>query len=95
MELNSDFVYILLICWLQFVTQHHAVTLTVYCHIPFLIMFKDWSLTILEEPERGCQIFPLYKGKSISKLQMNIELKTNKSTDLENNFISQHDLPVH
>jgi hypothetical protein len=31
----------------------------------------------------------IYEGKSISKLQMDIELKQ-KSTDLKNTFISQH-----
>lgn len=48
------------ICWLQLVTQHHTVTWTMYCHTPFLLKFKDWSLRILEKPERGCQVFPLY-----------------------------------
>jgi hypothetical protein len=37
----------------------------------------------------------IYVGKSISKLQINIELKQVKSTDLKNVFISQHHLPVH
>jgi hypothetical protein len=37
-----------------------------------------------------------YEGKSISKLQMDIEFKQTKSTGLKNSTcISKHNLPVH
>jgi hypothetical protein len=37
----------------------------------------------------------MYVGKSISKLQIDIELKQIRVLILKNTFISQHNLPVH
>jgi hypothetical protein len=50
---------------------------------------------IYEVSVEMCSGVMIYEGKSISKLQMDIELKQIKSTDLKNAFISQHNHPVH